>query len=213
MRQIYTGYKNSYIGLGYTEEEASVMAGRTISVHMITNGLTSSVSLSALNKVFGNSKLSGVGNEGKQQAGKIPESTNNNVTAGEGTAGKISSENQKYIDILSPEAKKHILYGDSLTSGRHLYPGNPGKTIFPKDWSANKVVHEIGDIATSPNTQWYAQTGTGGIYTAKGKPANWVSYEVRDGVRIRVVYQPATGKIITAFPDNAPVPNSYKPIK
>ena len=133
--------------------------------------------------------------------------------AGKGTTVKISPENQKYVDILSPEAKQHILYGDSLTSGGHLYPGNPGKTIFPKNWSADKVVHEIGDIATSPNTQWYAQTGTGGIYTGKGKPANWVSYEVRDGVRIRVVYQPANGKIITAFPDNAPIPNSYKPIK
>ena len=97
--------------------------------------------------------------------------------------------------------------------GGHMYPGNPSKTTFPKDWSADKIVHEIGDIATSPNTQWYAQTGTGGIYTGKGKPAKWVSYEVRDGVRIRVVYQPANGKIITAFPDKAPIPNTYKPIK
>ena len=69
------------------------------------------------------------------------------------------------------------------------------------------------DFATSPNTQWNAQTGTGGTYTSKGKPANWVSYEVRDGMRVRrvrVVYQPATGKVVTAFPDNAPVPSSYK---
>ncbi|MBW9398688.1 hypothetical protein FHC51_02410 [Leclercia sp. EC_58] len=125
----------------------------------------------------------------------------------------LSPANQKYVDILSPEAKQHILYEDNLTSGGHLYPGNPGKTVFPQQWSADKVVHEIGDITTSPNTQWYAQTGTGGIYTSKGKPANWVSYETRDGVRIRVVYQPATGKVVTAFPDNAPIPNSYKSIK
>ena len=135
------------------------------------------------------------------------------INAGKETNAKISPENQKYVDILSPEAKQHILYGDGPTSGGHMYPGNPGKTTFPKDWSADKIVHEIGDIATSPNTQWYAQTGTGGIYTGKGKPAKWVSYEVRDGVRIRVVYQPANGKIITAFPDKAPVPNTYKPIK
>lgn len=69
------------------------------------------------------------------------------------------------------------------------------------------------DVATSPNTQWNAQTGTGGTYTSKGKPANWVSYEVRDGVRVRGVYQPATGKVVTAFPDNAPVPSSYKKYK
>lgn len=125
----------------------------------------------------------------------------------------ITQANQKYVDILSPEAKQHILYGDGLTSGGHLYPGNPGKTVFPQNWSADKVVHEVGDIATSPDTQWYAQTGTGGIYTGKGKPANWVSYEMRDGVRIRVVYQPATGKIVTAFPDSAPISGSYKLIK
>ncbi|HEG0621992.1 TPA: VENN motif pre-toxin domain-containing protein [Yersinia enterocolitica] len=125
----------------------------------------------------------------------------------------IRPANQKYVDILSPEAKQHILYGDSLTSGGHLYPGNPGKTVFPQNWSADKVVHAVGDIATSPDTQWFAQTGTGGIYTSKGKPANWVSYETRDGVRIRVVYQPATGKIVTAFPDNAPIPSSYKKTK
>jgi hypothetical protein len=27
-----------------------------------------------------------------------------------------------------------------------------GKTIFPPTWSANKIVHEVGEIATSPNT-------------------------------------------------------------
>ena len=72
------------------------------------------------------------------------------------------------------------------------------------------------DVATSPNTQWNAQTGTGGTYTSKGNPANWVSYEVRDGVRVRrvrVVYQPATGKVVTASPDNAPVPSSFKKIQ
>lgn len=125
----------------------------------------------------------------------------------------LSPVNQKYVDILSPEAKQHIIYGDSPTQGGHLYPGNPGKTVFPQSWSADKVVHTVGYIATSPDTKWFAQTGTSGMYTAKGDPAKWVAYEVRDGVRIRVVYQPATGKIVTAFPDNKPVPPASKPIK
>jgi hypothetical protein len=129
------------------------------------------------------------------------------------TIAKISPENQKYVDILSPEAKQHILYGDKLGSRGHLYPGQPRKTVFPKDWSADKVIHEIGDIATSPKTQWFAQSGTGGLYTKNGSPARWAAYEVRDGVRIRVIYEPANGKIITAFPDSAPVPKHYKPIK
>ena len=126
--------------------------------------------------------------------------------------GRAKTTGQGYVDILSPEAKQHILYGDKPGSGGHMWPGQEGKTVFPEGWSADKIVHEIGDVVTSPETKWYAQTETGGIYTAKGDPAKWVAYEVRDGVRMRIVYQPATGKVITAFPDDAPVP-PYKPIK
>ncbi|MEB7934488.1 VENN motif pre-toxin domain-containing protein, partial [Enterobacter quasiroggenkampii] len=125
----------------------------------------------------------------------------------------LSPANQKYVDILSPEAKQHILYGDSPTQGGHLYPGNPGKTVFPQSWSADKVVHTVGDIATSPDTKWFAQTGTGGTYTNAGRPARWVAWEEREGVRVRVVYEPASGKIVTAFPDNNPTPPALKPIK
>ena len=125
----------------------------------------------------------------------------------------ITQANQKYVDILSPEAKQHILYGDSPTQGGHLYPGNPSKTVFPKSWSADKVVHAVGDIATSPDTQWFAQTGTGGAYTNAGNPARWVAWEERDNVRVRVVYEPASGKIVTAFPDSNPTPPTLKPIK
>jgi filamentous hemagglutinin len=125
----------------------------------------------------------------------------------------LSPANQKYVDILSPEAKQHILYGDSPTQGGHLYPGNPGKTVFPQSWSADKVVHTVGDIATSPDTKWFAQTGTGGTYTNAGKPARWVAWEEREGVRVRVVYEPVSGKIVTAFPDNNPTPSALKPIK
>ncbi|WP_426133448.1 hemagglutinin repeat-containing protein [Pseudomonas sp. PWP3-1b2] len=117
-----------------------------------------------------------------------------------------------YVDILSPEAKQHILYGDNPGSGGHMWPGQEGKTVFPESWSGDKIVDAVGDITTSPSTKWYAQTGTGGAYTAKGDAAKWVAYETRDGVRMRVVYQPATGKVVTAFPDDAPIP-PYKPIK
>jgi hypothetical protein len=133
-------------------------------------------------------------------------------TAETGSTVANAGRAENYVDILSSETKQHILYGDKLGSGGHLWPGQPGKTAFPETWSADKIVHEVGDIATSPNTQWYAQTGTGGIYTNIGKPANWVAYEIRDGIRIRVVYQPALGRVVTAFPDNSPIP-AYKPIK
>lgn len=50
----------------------------------------------------------------------------------------------------------------------------------------------------------YAQTGNGGVRTASGNPAIWRAWEVRDGVRIRVAYEPATGRVRTAFPDSEP---------
>lgn len=105
----------------------------------------------------------------------------------------IRPANQKYVDILFPEAKQHILYGDSATQSGHLYPGNTGKTVFPQNWSADEVVHVIGDMVTSPDTQWLAQSGTGGLYTNAGNTARWVAWAEQDGVRGRVVYEPANG--------------------
>ncbi|EIK94559.1 hypothetical protein PMM47T1_20748 [Pseudomonas sp. M47T1] len=124
-----------------------------------------------------------------------------------------SSGGGEFFDILSDSEKQHILYGDGPGSGGHLWPAQEGKTPFPENWSAEKIVHELGDIVTSPDTQWYAQTGTGGVYNKAGNPAKWVSYEERDGVRIRLVYMPATGKVITAFPDLEPIPTAYKAVR
>ncbi|MCD1126387.1 hemagglutinin repeat-containing protein, partial [Jinshanibacter sp. LJY008] len=118
-----------------------------------------------------------------------------------------------YVDILSSETKMHTLYGDKPGSGGHLFPGQPGKTFFPNNWPPERVVSNVGDIVTSPSTQWFAQSGAGGIYTNAGKAARWVAWEVRDGVRVRVVYEPANGKIVTAFPDDKPIPPALKPIK
>lgn len=70
----------------------------------------------------------------------------------------------------------------------------------------------MSDVVTSPSTKWYAQTGTGGLYTRAGQAAKWVAWETRNGVRMRVVYEPATGRVITAFPDTAPVPSGLRPI-
>jgi len=105
------------------------------------------------------------------------------------------------VNLLSPKAEKHILHGDGPGSGGHLWPGQPGKTPYPQSWDSSKILHEVSDIVSDPKVKWYAQTGSGGPLTKSGKPARWVSWEVRDGVRIRTVYEPATGEVITAFPD------------
>ncbi|WP_241148138.1 EndoU domain-containing protein [Xanthomonas axonopodis] len=117
------------------------------------------------------------------------------------------AEPNNYVDIIPPEIRQHILYGDGSGSGGHMWPGQHEKSVFPQSWGADKIIHEIGDIATCPKTTWYAQTGIGEIYTRRGDPAKWVAFEVRGGVRIRVVYQPAIGKVITAFPDDTPMPS------
>jgi hypothetical protein len=37
-----------------------------------------------------------------------------------------------------------------------------------------------------------------------------VAWEVREGVQIRVVFEPATGKVVTAFPDDGVIPKLKK---
>jgi hypothetical protein len=123
-----------------------------------------------------------------------------------------ANASDQHIDVVSPDTRQHILDGDGPGSGGHLWPGQEGKTPFPENWNGDKVIHEVGDIATSPSTKWYAQTGNGGRYTKTGKPAKWVAWETLDGVRVRVVYEPATGRVVTGFPDNDPIPN-LKPVE
>ncbi|MEB3750765.1 pre-toxin TG domain-containing protein [Geobacillus sp. FSL W8-0032] len=97
-----------------------------------------------------------------------------------------------FVNIASKKRTKHILYGDK-TGGGHLWPGtgNPNKTLFPKNWSAERVMHNVSDIATDPTLKW-----------KRGRVIKSVQrYEVigiRDGVKIKVI---TDGKdIITAFP-------------
>ncbi|MCP5094864.1 MAG: hypothetical protein GY943_04860, partial [Chloroflexi bacterium] len=106
-------------------------------------------------------------------------------------------------DLIPSDRQKHILHGDS-TGGGHLWPGKPGHTPFPQSWDADKILDEVADIATDPSTRWYAQTGNGGMHTKGGDPAIWRAWERRGGEQIRVVFEPATGRVITAFPDPNP---------
>lgn len=102
---------------------------------------------------------------------------------------------------LNARERKHILDGDGPTSGGHRYPGNPGKELFPREWSDEQIIGNIEDIVNSDDTQWRAETGNGGTHTRQGRPARWRAWEFRDGTRIRVIWEPATGHIRSAFPD------------
>ncbi|WP_272927254.1 hemagglutinin repeat-containing protein [Proteus sp. G2670] len=230
-------YTEAFKNFGYTNEEARTRAGMYVGSIYLLGGMSAVANSGALVKQFGkdvakpnvtspkgNNAGAGSNWTADKNGAFSPKDDGTVTTVGKGdgkydgnslpykdTIGKIDPKN--YVDILSPEAKQHILYGESLTQGGHIFPGNPGKTTFPSNWPAEKIIHEIGDITTSPTTQWYAQSGTGGLYTKAGRPARWVAWEVRDGVRMRVIFEPANGKVVTAFPDNVSNSGSLKPIK
>ncbi|WP_307476592.1 EndoU domain-containing protein [Cytobacillus purgationiresistens] len=94
--------------------------------------------------------------------------------------------------MASEQRTKHILYGDK-TGGGHLWPGtgDPKKTLFPKNWNADRVMHNVSDIATDPKLNWNKGRIVKGIqrYEVTG---------IRDGINIKVI---TDGRdIITAFP-------------
>lgn len=104
-------------------------------------------------------------------------------------------------DLASATRREHILEGDSSGGGGHLWPGKPGKTAFPKNWSEEKIMHEISDIATDPSLKWIQQTGsTGADFTHAGAPVRYSVVGVRAGVKIRVIVEPAGEGIITGYP-------------
>ena len=88
--------------------------------------------------------------------------------------------------------KDHIL-------NNHKYgAGKPDKTEFPQNWSDEKILHYVSDIATDPNAIWEI-----------GKWDSPYAIGVREGIEIRVDFYPEThpkysGKISTAYPLNTP---------
>lgn len=112
---------------------------------------------------------------------------NMRVVSGARVAAMSADE---FVNIASEARTTHILYGDA-TGGGHLWPGLPGKTAFPKDWSADRVMHEISDVATDPSSIF--RPGRGGSTVVTG---------TRDGVDIRVILR--NGDIVTGYPTNLP---------
>jgi len=75
--------------------------------------------------------------------------------------------------------------------------GIPDKTEFPSNWSREKTLHEISDVATDPMSR---------VGTARGGAEKFSG--TRDGIDIDVVMYPPSsrhfGKISTAYPTNTP---------
>ncbi|HVX56709.1 MAG TPA: RHS repeat-associated core domain-containing protein, partial [Candidatus Saccharimonadales bacterium] len=104
------------------------------------------------------------------------------------------------VNLASESQTIHILQGDA-TGGGHMWPGLPGKTVFPQDWSAGQIMHQISDIATDPGLKWVQQTGqAGSMFTRAGDPARFFVIGNRGGIPIKVILEPAGRGIITGFP-------------
>jgi filamentous hemagglutinin len=84
------------------------------------------------------------------------------------------------VNLASPDRTSHTLAGDS-TGGGHQWPGGPGKSVFPENWSASKIMDTVSDIATDPSISETVQAG--GRIVKNGS---------RDGIDIRVVIEPAS---------------------
>ncbi|MBL5886573.1 RHS repeat-associated core domain-containing protein, partial [Lelliottia aquatilis] len=97
-----------------------------------------------------------------------------------------------YIDLASPQRRKHILDGDMTGGGHRPGTGHPGKSEFPAGWSDDRIMHGVSDIATDPSLA--STTGRGGRTVTNG---------TRDGIDIRVI-QEKNGDIVSGFPTNVP---------
>ncbi|MFH1461390.1 MAG: EndoU domain-containing protein [bacterium] len=112
----------------------------------------------------------------------------------------------KFINLASKERTKHILFGEKTKRGRfgggHKFPGNPTKTVFPKSWSEEKIMHEISDIAIDPNLKWVPVENKVKIFTGINKPERFSVIGVRDNVRIEVILELTGEGIISGYPLN-----------
>lgn len=93
-------------------------------------------------------------------------------------------------DLTDDKGKDHILDGDNTGGGHRAGTGISGKSEFPPNWSDEKILGEISDVATDPAS----------VRTTQG--ARTISKGTRDGVDIRTVDDGR--RIITGYPTNTP---------
>jgi len=97
--------------------------------------------------------------------------------------------------LIDADRAAHILTGDGPGKGGHLWPGQPGKSAFPQSWDADRVLGEISDVATDPQSA--RSTQPDGRVRVRG---------TRAGVDILVIVEPPSrgGRIVTGYPINLP---------
>lgn len=116
---------------------------------------------------------------------------------------KESEKQSKWVTPhISRQAKIHILYGDE-TGGAHYHTvTTPCKSLFPKDWTPEKIIAVTEKIAANDNLQWNAR-----------KNGNMYAQETHDGIIVRVIMDAMRDYVITSYPLNAtrnPCPEESK---
>ena len=106
----------------------------------------------------------------------------------------VAKSGDNFVNLASPQRTIHIPDGDATGRG-HLFPGAYGKSPFPQEWSRDRIMHEISDVATDPASM--VVPGRGGRSGVSG---------TRYGVDITVILESQNkgGGIVTGFPTNVP---------
>lgn len=92
---------------------------------------------------------------------------------------------------VSPKRREHILDGDETGGGHRPGTGKPGKSEFPNDWSDDRIIDEIEDVANDPSIP------------EKQQGRRIIKEGTRDGIDIKVVVDP-DGDVVTGYPANVP---------
>ncbi|MFF3367199.1 EndoU domain-containing protein [Streptomyces misionensis] len=103
-------------------------------------------------------------------------------------------------ELIDGDAQYHIITGNR-TGGGHKWPGRPGKSVFPADWSTDKILDGVAEVATNPSSKWeWVKGAPGSTLTRRGAPSRVAITGVYDGVDVKVIYEPASDRIITGYP-------------
>jgi hypothetical protein len=121
------------------------------------------------------------------QAARPPGSQGTAQTPAPETVPEASGQRVK----VSPDRRAHILEGDATGGGHRHGGGSPGKSEFPSDWSDDKIIEEVENVANDPASRRTVQPN--GRIRVEG---------TRDGVDIRVIIDADGTSIRTAHPIN-----------
>ncbi len=96
--------------------------------------------------------------------------------------------------VLTQQRLRHITDGDHTGGGHLSGTGAPCKSEFPPHWTREKIAHDLPLIAANDNLRWQDSTQGNGYQVAEAATA--------DGLVVRIVVNPRSNEIITAYPVN-----------